>query len=397
MKRIHLIYGVLACLMLPLSPVAAQTGLQAALEEIERNNTFLQAARDAGEAENVANRTGLNLPDPEIGFAHSWYTKGSNLREKEFSVTQELDWAVITGQRKRVSRQKNELVALQYVQERNAVRLAALEELIGLVYANGWLQELKIRQSDARELADAYEAMLEQGSTNVVEVNRARLNLVTVTAEVARAEADREETLSRIKALNGGKSLTQSVEGYGLSALPSDFEAWRAAAESVNPQLQYVRQTAELSERELKMARTEYIPNIAVGYAMEQSPEEGKHGVTLGLRIPLWQDRNKVKQGKAALVAAQSEAADAYVQFMSEVEACYERAQALRRVADDCSRNFAMLDTRNLLHDALMAGQINVLDYVTELGQYYQAREQVLSAERDYQLAYIRLQSYVWN
>lgn len=397
MKRIHLIYGILACLMLPHSRVAAQTGLQAALEEIERNNTFLQAARDAGEAENVSNRTGLNLPDPEIGFTHSWYTKGSNLREKEFSVTQELDWAVITGQRKRVSRQKNELVTLQYVQKRNAVRLAALEELIGLVYVTGWLQELEIRQSDARELANAYEAMLEQGNTNVVEVNRARLNLVTVTAEVARAEADREETLSRIKALNGGKSLTQSVEGYGLSALPSDFEAWRAAAESVNPQLQYVRQTAELSERELKMARTEYIPNIAVGYAMEQSPEEGKHGVTLGLRIPLWQDRNKVKLGKAALVAAQSEAADAYVQFMSEVEACYERAQALRRVADDCSRNFAMLDTRNLLHDALMAGQINVLDYVTELGQYYQAREQVLSAERDYQLAYIRLQSYVWN
>ena len=228
----------------------AQSSMQEALDEIELNNSFLKSMRDEAEAERLANKTNVNLPDPEIGFTHNWYTKGSNLRVKEFSVTQELDWAVITGQRKRISRKKNELVELQYVQDRNGVRLRALQELISLVHATSWLKELKSRENDAATLAEAYQKMLESGKTNVIEANRARLNLVRVANDVKRAETDRQELLNRLKALNGGMELAHVVTEYGNNELPLDFEGWCAEAENVNPELDYESKTTYAGEFE---------------------------------------------------------------------------------------------------------------------------------------------------
>lgn len=375
----------------------AQSSMQEALDEIELNNSFLKSMRDEAEAERLANKTNVNLPDPEIGFTHNWYTKGSNLRVKEFSVTQELDWAVITGQRKRISRKKNELVELQYVQDRNGVRLRALQELISLVHATSWLKELKSRENDAATLAEAYQKMLESGKTNVIEANRARLNLVRVANDVKRAETDRQELLNRLKALNGGMELAHVVTEYGNNELPLDFEGWCAEAENVNPELAYVRQTVKLSQQELKQTRTEYIPNLSVGYATEQSPVEGKHALVLGLRIPLWQNHNKLKQSKKAAVAAESREADTRIQLISEMETCYDKARSLKMVADHYARELERVDIQAALRSALMEGQINVLEYTTELEQYYDAREQALNAERDYQMAYAALQAYTWH
>ena len=396
MKRRRIYIGAVILTLFPLWS-QAQSSMQEALDEIELNNSFLKSMRDEAEAERLANKTNVNLPDPEIGFTHNWYTKGSNLRVKEFSVTQELDWDVITGQRKRISRKKNELVELQYVQDRNGVRLRALQELISLVHATSWLKELKSRENDAATLAEAYQKMLESGKTNVIEANRARLNLVRVANDVKRAETDRQELLNRLKALNGGMELAHVVTEYGNNELPLDFEGWCAEAENVNPELAYVRQTVKLSQQELKQTRTEYIPNLSVGYATEQSPVEGKHALVLGLRIPLWQNHNKLKQSKKAAVAAESREADTRIQLISEMETCYDKARSLKMVADHYARELERVDIQAALRSALMEGQINVLEYTTELEQYYDAREQALNAERDCQMAYAALQAYTWH
>lgn len=396
MKRSWIYIGLILLSVFPVNG-RAQSSMEMALDEIEQNNSVLKALKDAAEAAAVANKTDVNLPDPEVGFTHNWYTKGSDLRVKEFSVTQELDWTVLTGQRKRISRKKNELVDLQYIQERNSLRLRALQELIALVHATSWLEEMKTRESDAMALADAYQDMLEVGETNVIEANRARVNLVNVRADTKKAEADRIEILNRIKALNGGKSLEHLVSDYSDHVLPVDFESWCSEAVAVNPDLAYMRQATELSKQAVKQARTAYVPNLSVGYGTEQSPVEGKHALMVGLRIPLWQNRNKVKQSKMEAVAAESREADARIQLIADMETCYERAKALRQVADACLLEQDHKEMIAALRQALSAGQINVLEYVTELGQYYDTREKALNAERDYQLVYATLSAYTWH
>ena len=46
----------------------AQTNIEDVLKAVEQNNTTLQALRQTADAQKLENRTGLPLPDPEVGF-----------------------------------------------------------------------------------------------------------------------------------------------------------------------------------------------------------------------------------------------------------------------------------------------------------------------------------------
>ncbi len=373
------------------------SSLDALLDEIEQHNTFLKATKDTYEAERAGNKTGLNLSDPQVDFAHSWYNKGGDEREIEFTVTQELDWGVLTGRKKRTARQKNNMLDLQYRTDRNTLRLKALQELLTLIYCDAVLQEWQARLTDARTLSNAYAELLGKGSVNQIEYNRTKLYCASMEAGFGKAETERQSVIDRLKALNGGQELVYAGLKYDAERLPENFEDWLAQAEEANPQLRYMKETVDLSRNEMKLVRTENLPNLTVGYTTEQSPIEGKHGLVLGVSLPLWQNRNKMKQSKAAVVAAQSREADVRMQFYNEVAALYRKAQSLRRVADEYRQALETLNTPALLRKALDEGQINVLDYTTEMIQYNEACEQALAAELDYQLVWAELRSYAWS
>ncbi len=373
------------------------SSLDALLDEIEQHNTFLKATKDTYEAERARNKTGLNLSDPQVDFAHSWYNKGGDEREIEFTVTQELDWGVLTGRKKRTARQKNNMLDLQYRTDRNTLRLKALQELLTLIYCDAVLQEWQARLTDARTLSNAYAELLGKGSVNQIEYNRTKLYCASMEAGFGKAETERQSVIDRLKALNGGQELVYAGLKYDAERLPENFEDWLAQAEEANPQLRYMKETVDFSRNKMKLVRTENLPNLTVGYTTEQSPIEGKHGLVLGVSLPLWQNRNKMKQSKAAVVAAQSREADVRMQFYNEVAALYRKAQSLRRVADEYRQALETLNTPALLRKALDEGQINVLDYTTEMIQYNEACEQALAAELDYQLVWAELRSYAWS
>ena len=357
----------------------------------------MKATKDTYEAERAGNKTGLNLSDPQVDFAHSWYNKGGDEREIEFTVTQELDWGVLTGRKKRTARQKNNMLDLQYRTDRNTLRLKALQELLTLIYCDAVLQEWQARLTDARTLSNAYAELLGKGSVNQIEYNRTKLYCASMEAGFGKAETERQSVIDRLKALNGGQELVYAGLKYDAERLPENFEDWLAQAEEANPQLRYMKETVDLSRNEMKLVRTENLPNLTVGYTTEQSPIEGKHGLVLGVSLPLWQNRNKMKQSKAAVVAAQSREADVRMQFYNEVAALYRKAQSLRRVADEYRQALETLNTPALLRKALDEGQINVLDYTTEMIQYNEACEQALATELDYQLVWAELRSYAWS
>lgn len=375
----------------------AASSLDALLDEIEKNNTFLKATRDSYEAERTGNKTGLNLADPQIDFGHNWYNKGEDVREIDFTVTQELDWGVLTGQKKKTARQKNNMLDLQYRTDRNTLRLKALQELLNLVYCDAVLKEWQARLADARTLSQSYAELLGKGAVNQIEYNRTKLYCASLEAGYGKAETERRAVLDRLKGLNGGKDLVYKELNYDSERLPEDFETWFAQAEVANPQLRYMKETVDLSRNEMKLVRTQNLPNLTVGYTTEQSLAEGKRGFIVGFSLPLWEKRNKLKQSKAAVVAAQSKEADVRVQFYSTVATLYRKAQSLRRVADEYRQALEALNTPVLLRRALDEGQINVLDYTTEMIQYNEACEQALSAELDYQLAWAELRAYAWS
>lgn len=386
-------YIILIAVLAVAGPAAAQQTIDAVLQQIERNNTTLEALRKQTEADKLQNKTGITLPDPEVSFDYLWGDPSSIGNRKDFGVTQSFDIATIAGSRRRVADAQNGLLDVEYRAGRMAVLLEAKQTCIQLIYYNALKAELEQRLAHAQAVADFYDRQLADGNANRLEVNKARLSLSAAQGELRRNEVERTNLLAELQRLNGGEPIVFEQAAYAQPVLPQDFEAWYDEAAAANPVLAYARQNVELKRREMKLGKLTGLPQISVGYMSELVPESNFRGITLGLSVPLWSNRNRVKQAKAAVVAAELQQKDATVQFYERLRNQYGRTLGLQRTAGEYRKALAELDNTQLLRKALDAGEISLLDYIVELGLYYTTVDDALAAERDYELALTELQS----
>ena len=389
MKKYIILIAVLALT----GPVAAQQPIDAVLQQIERNNTTLEALRKQTEADKLQNKTGITLPDPEVSFDYLWGDPSAIGNRKDFGVSQSFDIATIAGSRRRVADAQNGLLDVEYRAGRMAVLLEAKQACIQLIYYNALKAELEQRLAHAQAVADFYDRQLADGNANRLEVNKARLRLSAAQGDLRRNEVERANLLSELQRLNGGEPIAFDQAVYAQPVLPQDFEAWYDEAAAANPALAYARQNVELKRREMKLGKLSGLPQISAGYMSELVPESNFRGITLGLSVPLWSNRNRVKQAKAAVVAAELQQKDATVQFYERLRNQYDRTLGLQRTAGEYRKALAELDNTQLLRRALDAGEISLLDYIVELGLYYTTVDEALAAERDYELALTELQS----
>ncbi|GEM_PF-3182 len=380
-------------------PASAQSSdrLEAWLDTIENNNTLLRTLRAEQEVQRLENRSERAWSDPEVEFHYLWGTQGSGDVRKDVSVMQTLDWATLTGSKRRVSRSRDKMAGWQYRQDRNAVRLEAGRRLLDVVFANRNVRMLSVRAEEAQQLVEGYETKLKRGAATSLEVNKARMNAVACRADRTRAEAERQLLLDELRALNGGKEVLFADTMYDeRHLLPEDFDTWYAGVATVHPLLRQAGEDVALNREQMRRIRREAIPPLSVGYMSERTTGEGFRGVAVGLSVPLWGTKTRLKQGRAAVVAAQHREADARLQLRVRLEGLYRRALALQAVATDYRNALQQANSAPLLRKALEAGSLSLLDYLTEVGQLYEAMEQAWAAERDFRQAQAELEAAAW-
>lgn len=378
---------------LAMSSLFAQNNMNEVLSTIEQNNTTLKALREAADAQKIENRTGIYLSDPEIGFNYLWGNPSSIGNRKDINVKQNFDIPTISGLKNRVANQQNILVEWQYKSDRINILLEAKLYYLDLVYYNSLLKELAVRREHAEKIAASQKERLESGEGNVMEYNNVQLNLSTVQGEVSRIETERNAAIAQMVRLNGGQPLTLSDSGFTAIDMPLNFNDWYATAEGKNPLLSYVRQEVELGKQQVSLSRSMGLPTFSAGYMSENVVGQRFQGVSVGVSVPLWSNKNRVKQAKSALRAAESRQTDTKQQFYSQLEILYSRTQGLREAAETYRASLANANNSLLLKKALDAGQISILDYIVEIGLYYNTVNQALQAELGYQKAFAQLSS----
>lgn len=369
----------------------AQNNINSVLSSIEENNTTLKALREQAEADKLQNKTGIFLDDPEVGFNYLWGSPTDIGNRTDFSVSQTFDIPTITGMKSRLANGKNNLVEWQYKADRMNILLEAKQYCIELVYYNSLLKELYLRLEHAQTIAKGYKDRMDRGDVSILEYNKVNLNLSTIQGEISRMEVEREALFAQLKRLNGGIEVVFNDSDYGNRELPLNFDEWYVQAEDKNPILAYVRNEIEVSQKQVSLSKAMNLPKFTAGYMSEKVVGQRYQGVSLGISIPLWSNKNQVKQAKAAVAAAQSREADTKQQFYSQLQIQYSKAMGLKTTADKYRQSLANVNNTILLKKALDAGEISLLDYMVEMGLYYDNVNQTLAAERDYQLAFAEL------
>ena len=369
------------------------------LSSIERNNTTLIALRTEAEARKLENRTGITLADPEVGYKHMWEGGEESGNLSELTVTQSIDLATVMGQRTRVAREQNLLIDEEYRMARMEILLDAQLTLVDLAYYNALAAELDRRLGHARRVVEAERTRLESGDTDALSHNNVLLSLSALEAEEARIEMERSVLIARLTALNGGVTLDniESLDAIGnIESLDNlDFSSWYAEAEAHLPQLAQARQMSELRSGELALAKASHLPSLSATYINERHTVGTRsQGVAVGVSIPLWANKNRVRSARTALQAAEAQQTDAELQLRSAFEQEFTRVKGLHHTAMLYRRALDEANNSTLLEKAMDEGFISVLEYLQGIELYYDYLDRSLSADRDYHRALATLEAW---
>ncbi|MGC3977825.1 MAG: TolC family protein [Paludibacteraceae bacterium] len=308
-----------------------------------------------------------------------------------FSLKQRFDIPTLAGMKSKVADKQNDLIDLQYKADRLAILLEAKQYCLELVYYNGLKKELDTRLSHAKTIAEAYKSRLEKGDVNRLAHNKVQLNLATVEGEINRVDVERNALLSQLKRLNGSLDIVFDIYQYEHIDLPVNFDEWFTQAIQKNPVLEYARQEIETSKQQLALNKAAGLPTFSAGYMSEKAVGQQYQGLTVGVSIPLWENKNRIKQAKASITAAELRDKDSRQQFYNRLRILYERTLGLKVTAEKYSQALSAVSNTDLLKKALDAGEISLLDYLLEIGLYYNTVNQALEADRDYQKAFAEL------
>lgn len=370
----------------------AQNSISEIMASIEQNNPALNTLRKQTDAQKIENKTGIYLSNPEVDFAYMWGDPSSVGKRHNLDVTQTFDFATISGMKNRMADKNNQLADISLLSGRQTILLEAQKLCFDVIYCNAMMQELGERMKRAQILAETGKKRLDEGDASMIEYNKVMLNLATVKGEMTRMETERASAMDNLKKLNGGKPLVLDDTSYGQErTLPDNFDTWYAETESRNPSIQYAEQQIEIKKYGVKLTKAMGLPSLSAGYTSEITRDVSYRGFAVGLSIPLWENKKKVKLAKANVIAAQAQNEENKSTLYSQMLELYNRAKGLRSTAGIYRQALKDSNSTSLLQKALDEGQISLLDYILETEMYYNAKDQALSTERDYRKALAEL------
>ncbi len=375
-------------------PGYSQCEVDNIISSIEQNNSTLRALRKDMEATTAANHTGLTLEDPEIEFAYMWGSPSAIGGRKNLSVTQSLDMATLSGAKKRLARQQDVVAGWRYKAECRQVMLEARQLCIDVIYYNAMLNELRLRHDNAAAIAVAQKKRLDNGEATRMEYNGAMLDLASAKGEMAKLEAERSAALALLQGMNGGNKVVLTSSEYPYISPVANFDTWYADAGSRCPALVALREEVAMAERQIVVSRSEGMPKLTAGFMGEYLADEKFQGITVGISIPLWSNRGKVRQAKAQAEAAKARHADVRQRIYANIKSQFLRQAALRSAADTLALAVKTTDNTVLLKKALDAGSISVTDYLLGSRMYYEAKDQEMEAMRQWHRAWAELTAF---
>lgn len=380
MKRIFIIIAACA-----LGMPALPQGVDEVLRSVAQHNKSLQARQQADKAEKTGIDAENGLEDPSVEYS-SFFSKGVNGQAgSELVVTQGFDFPSVYGNRKRAGREEKAAVDHRAEAMRRDVLLEAKNLCLDLIRLNQEKDLLEQRMRNADELLELYEERLDAGDATIVELNKIKMERMSVQTEVLQNNAAHRTALQSLLALNGNMPLTFEEREYPAVALTNDYETLRNELLAHDAELKAAEAGMRAAERTLGTQRQKWWPKLEVGY--RRNTGEGgtkEHGFLVGGSIPLFSNRRQVKMAEAQAVSARLEADEARLQAETALLSGFNELQQLRKAMSVYDLPL-MTQTLELMKESVKGGEMSVIDYFTEADQVYRNMQSYMELENQFQ------------
>ncbi|CAK7004313.1 MAG: hypothetical protein PARBA_00165 [Parabacteroides sp.] len=382
MKR----YLIIATLITATLSATAQTSIEDVLSSVETNNKELQANRQLITAQKLASKLDNNLPDPSVSYVHQYGNREGMGIQGELVASQSFDFPSVYVQRHKLAKAKGESYDRQGAEVRQQILLQAKEVCLDLVFLNQQKSLLDQRRQNAEQLAALYEMRLKNGDASILETNKINLELLNAKNEARMNEAARVAKLHELATLNGGVVIHFTDTVYQPVETPQSFVDLQQEAVPANRQLLALQGEKSAALRQLGVSKSLWLPGFELGYRLNTATGgERFNGFLVGITIPLFSNRNNVKQAKAQSLYTDLQIESTTTTVENELLRLYNQSVALKTSIDEYQSVLKSQNNLALLNKAIQSGQISMIEYFVDVTTLYQSMQNYMQLQNEYQ------------
>lgn len=368
--------------------VNAQDQLKTLLASIEKNNISLKSLKEDREAARLAASVNLLPDNPEVEYNYLTGSPSTLGNRHDFSIRQTFDFPTAYLFKNKLSSSGKIVSDLNYEKSRQDILLEARKLCVDVIYQENLLRIASQREEDANRMVMAYRKMLEEGKGNKLDLNRALIALAQVKSEILLLKNHQMEMLSKLKVMNGGESLVVNMINFPKVPLPANFEDWYSINSNQITELKLLREMIVSKDLTVKVQRSLTLPKFSAGYMSEKVTGEQFQGVTLGMSLPLWGNRNTVKTLKAEYSSLELKLSEEELRIKAEMNIQFDRVISFRSMAENLRTTLLETNNETLLKRALELGEITLMDYLIEYDRYYGLQKEWISNLYQAELTY---------
>lgn len=368
MKRINNLMAI-AFLFLG-SSLFSQSSLDSLLSRVDESNPSLMAARSLLEVQILDAKTGLTPYNPEVEFGYMWGRPEELGNRVDFAVSQSFDFPTVYSSKSRLSKINQTQAELQYHATRQELILVAQQTWIERVYLNIRESMLKGRLRYALKVRDGFETKLKSGESNQMELNQARMKVMSTENEMNRLKQELSKNNADIMNLTGNYGM--AIEDTVFP--PGEFIVFDTLVNRYQEGYISLFYQTEIDkrEKEVDVIFNKKLPKLKAGYYSESILDAKLKGVQAGITIPLWENARAVKTAKASLAYAETDADRYWQQKQNSLKQQYEQWVYLRDRVDEMEEMLSISNNESLLRQAMEAGEISLTEYFYESDFYFQ-------------------------
>lgn len=361
----------------------AQSSVQEILLSVEKNNPKLKAQEKYLEVQKLGIQSKNNLADPVFEWEKSFSSEEG--KPYEILISQSFDFPTSYHYKNQLKKGKIANLENYRSQIRQEILLETQLACFQLIYRNKQHHELGKRLENAEKLNLFFEKKLQEGDANILEINKIKLLLINIKNQLQMTEAKQANLKEDLKKLNGGIELNFDLEEYPILQLEQDFNLVFQNSLAVDPYLKSLEANEKMASKETSLVKTNSFPKISIGYRyLDSDIMKEANGMKLGISIPLWENKNKLKQAKLLEQFRKDEFSIGRFEKENEFQKLLQTYFSLKTSLSDYRVLFTDKKYDNLLRRALDFGEISGIEYIMESVYYYESYDTLLEMEQEY-------------
>ena len=373
----------------------AQSGLETVLTDIAKNNKTLQTQTKYWDAQKLLYNTGITLYDPVVSYdlmRGTPYAIAGN--QTDINVMQRFDFPTVYGKKRKLADEQSKQAEFNLKANRQQILLDAKKVCIELIYRNRLQAKIEERKTRTEKFLNDFKTKLDKGEGNVLDVNKAKLQLIEIDKDFQLNVSAINQLTQKLAELNGGKEIIFTDTTYPEHTLVPSFEELENEIEKNDPVRRYLEQQTVIAQKDMEVTKALTLPKFEAGFHYQGILGQEFYGGKIGISIPLWENKNRIKQKKGERSMAELQAEKHRNEHYYDVKQLYERYINLQKTVQNYEQVLSSINSIQLLEKALVYGEITTIQYFLEAGYFYTATNNYLQAEKEYNEVIAELYKY---